>query len=344
MSQASPAGRFPSGRWLRTPNAQALIIATIFVISILTFYILFDAASKIEYFKEILAALMGTLLTAVITTLLLKSQTSGEEIKERNVELFRRKFDAYSRFIELASLHTADRNLSKEESIQLLSMFHNMRLLSSKETSEKVFLFIEESFLEKGGPGFSMDYVLMVLKNDLFAVNESVEDSELVDTSSFVRLINTDRRMVLRHQEVVRRVLDKVVSRINGAELPVLDTVFEPSFHSDYAELSFVTQKALTVNLVMEYEILDDPECFPAFSGDIEIDPNLNKQQVIDAAKSIGFSYDGDKDKIVYVIDIKTRKKAYVCEGDMIWSVRHFCDCVIDLEGKISQSPDRSPS
>ena len=342
MNDNASAGRLLSKRWLKTPNAQALIIVAIFAISVLTFYILFDAASKIEYFKEILAALMGTLLTAVITTLLLKSQTSSEEIRERNVELFRRKFDAYSAFIELASLHTADRSLSKAESVQLLSMFHKMNLLARQDTIEEVFLFIEDNFLEKDGPVFSMDRVLMVLKNDLFGALESVEQDDLVDTSSFVRLINTDQETIMRYKGVVRGVLDRMLGRLEGADPPVLETVFEPSYHSDCAELSFETCKGLTYNLSLVYEIIDDPDSFLGFHGQIDIDSHLNKQKVIDAAVLIGFSHDPGEDTLTYRVDIKTRKKSYVCEEHAIWGVHHFCDCVIDLESKMAEPPERT--
>ena len=126
-------GHVPT-RWLKTPNVQALIIAAIFAMSVVTFYVLFNAASKIEYFKEIVAALIGTLLTAVITTLLLKSQTSSEEGREKNVELFKHKFDAYSTFLELASRHTSDRNMSSDEASQLLSIFHRIRLLRDRKS------------------------------------------------------------------------------------------------------------------------------------------------------------------------------------------------------------------
>lgn len=344
MSEDAPAGRLISRRWLETPNKQALVIAAIFATSALTFYILFDAASKIEYFKEILAALMGTLLTAVITTLLLSSQTASAESKERSVELFKRKFDLYSTFVEIASLHTADRILSQRETIKLLSLFHKIRLLSDKKTAESVFLFIENNFFKEDCPAFSMDYVLMVLKNDLFAIRESLEEVNLVDTSKFVRLINTDQETLNRHQNIVRGVLDKMFKKLDSVTPPVLDTLIEASSHSEYTELSFITREGLTYNLPLAYEIIDDPDSFLGFSGDVEIDPQLTRRDVINAASLIGFSYDEIKGALGYMVDIKTRKNSYVCEGYTVWSVRHFCDCVVELERKIGQSPDRTPS
>ena len=344
MSENTPAARLLTRRWLKTPNAQALIIAAIFAMSVLTFYVLFNAASKIEYFKEILAALIGTLLTAVITTLLLKSQTSNEESREKNVELFKRKFDQYSAFLELASRHTADRSLSKEESIQLLTTFHKIRLLGGKETAEELLAFIEDNFLEKGAPSFTVDRIAVVLKNDLLSLNESTEDNDLIDTSSFVTIINTDPEMRDRYQQVAQEVLDKIVCSLQEVDRFALKTCFKPTVWSDHVELSFITMNDLTYNVLVINEYIDSPDYLPIFSGTIEIGSGMDKQHVIDVAKSIGFSYDDGKDTISYAVDIKTRRKVHIREGDTIWSVRHFCACVVDLERKIGQSTSRAAS
>lgn len=337
MSENVTAGRSPKRRWLEAPNKQALVIAAIFATSVITFYILFDAASKIEYFKEILAALMGTLLTAVITTVLLNTQTRSEEIREQNAEVFKRKFDAYSAFMELASRHTADRSLSKDEAVELLSVFHKIGLLGSKDTAEELLMFIEETFIKRGSPTFTIDRVLMVLKNDLFSTSESLEEEDLIDTGSFVSIINTEPEVRDKHHDVIGVAFDKIVRRLECMDPPA--EFVEPQVFSDHTLLTFETNSGLSYDIAMTYEIIDDPECYPAFFGAVEINQRLNKQRVIDAARLIGFSYDEQEGSIGFVVDIKTRKKSYVCDGNTVWSIPHFCDCVIDLESKIGGSP-----
>ena len=56
---------------------------------------------EIEIFpSQIYGALMGSVITCIITLLLLRGQTSSEELKERNMAVFNQKQAVYHRFIE----------------------------------------------------------------------------------------------------------------------------------------------------------------------------------------------------------------------------------------------------
>lgn len=103
---------------MRKISPNGLAYATIVLIAaatFLTFNVLFSASTDGDYPREILAALVGTLMAAVITTLLLRHQSAGEEAKERNVEVFKQKIAAYDSFIESSLDFLADRELTAEE-------------------------------------------------------------------------------------------------------------------------------------------------------------------------------------------------------------------------------------
>lgn len=114
-------------------NGQFLVVAAIFMLSILTFNILFDASSPDDYPRELLAALIGTIMAAVVTTLLLNQQSVGEELKERNVEVFRKKIAAYETFIDRALLHAEDGH-SDDEVRELRRAIYSMSLVSGADT------------------------------------------------------------------------------------------------------------------------------------------------------------------------------------------------------------------
>lgn len=120
------------------PYAAIVLIA---LSAFLTFNILFSASTADEYPREILAALIGTLMAGVITTLLLRQQSAGEELKERNVEVFRRKVDAYGAFIDLSLRHLRE-GLTDVEADELRREVFRISLVSSAETVEVVTAYV----------------------------------------------------------------------------------------------------------------------------------------------------------------------------------------------------------
>lgn len=128
-------------------NWQAAAIFAIFLLTFITFNILFDAASQANYFKEILAALIGTILAAVVTTMLLKSQTRGQELKEQNVEVFRSKLRVYDRFISRAVDSLNDDKLGADEVRELKKLAYQIALISADDTVATVTGFIRSHFV-----------------------------------------------------------------------------------------------------------------------------------------------------------------------------------------------------
>ncbi|OHD64456.1 MAG: hypothetical protein A2096_04085 [Spirochaetes bacterium GWF1_41_5] len=93
--------------------------------------------------KDLIAAISGTFLqaviTAVITYFLLTGQSAAEEVKERNVEVFKQKNEAYKSFIDELWKAWNDKNISYSEISNLLSIVSQKIILySNKITTEKI--------------------------------------------------------------------------------------------------------------------------------------------------------------------------------------------------------------
>jgi hypothetical protein len=129
-------------------GSQLALIAAIFFLSFLTFNILFKATAADNYFQEIIAALIGTILAAVITTMLLRSQTKGEELKDRNVEVFRKKVEAYEGFLDQVLEHLQDWQLTDKEVQQLRRSVYRLSLFSSEDTVITVTNFVRGQYLQ----------------------------------------------------------------------------------------------------------------------------------------------------------------------------------------------------
>lgn len=72
--------------------------------------------------SQFYGALVGTVITAIITILLLQGQTQTEENKERNVKVFEKKSEVFNNFIEKLWEIWEDRSVSLEELNELLKL------------------------------------------------------------------------------------------------------------------------------------------------------------------------------------------------------------------------------
>jgi hypothetical protein len=161
---------------------QLLVIAGIFFLSFMTFNILFRATGGGGYFQEIIAALIGTILAAVVTAMLLTSQTRGEELKERNVEVFRRKFEVFDEFLGLALDHLDDGQLDEREIRSLRRNIYRMSLFSSDDTVQAASSFLRSMVLQEDELELSGLVAAFRTELALSAIDQNFDiDLDLVD-------------------------------------------------------------------------------------------------------------------------------------------------------------------
>ena len=91
-----------------------LAILLVISLSLFVFSVIYqDTLPKI--IEEINNSSIGAILTAIITVLLLTQQSTGEEIKERNVRVFEEKSNRFKVFIDRLWVVWEDRVVTLEE-------------------------------------------------------------------------------------------------------------------------------------------------------------------------------------------------------------------------------------
>jgi len=72
---------------------DVILITVMFVMCFLTFQYIFKGVGDSGFYQNVIAALIGTLLTIIITSFLLRQQAKSDELKEQNVGVFTKKVD-----------------------------------------------------------------------------------------------------------------------------------------------------------------------------------------------------------------------------------------------------------
>jgi len=116
------------------------IIIVISVICILAFFVfagVTDAIAIPEIPASFLGAAAGAAITAVVTLLLLEGQTKSEEIKERNVKVFEKKSELFSKYIDILWQVWEDYNIEESEFRDLMKGYYRNLILYMNETSAR---------------------------------------------------------------------------------------------------------------------------------------------------------------------------------------------------------------
>lgn len=121
-------------------NFRNILIVIVAVLCILAFFIfaaLTNAISLPDIPASFLGAAAGAVITAVVTLLLLQGQSRAEELKERNVAVFKDKSDVFKKFIAKLWETWSDHELSSEEYWTLTSMFYQELMLYLDDKSQE---------------------------------------------------------------------------------------------------------------------------------------------------------------------------------------------------------------
>jgi hypothetical protein len=115
-----------------------------------------------------IAAFLEAVVTAVITVVLLSGQSAAEEVKERNVKVFEKKSEIFQNYIDTVWKIWEDSNVSKEEYLELTTIYYKTLMVYLKKESLKL---IGESLLKMGdciGSESADNY--FVLRNCIFTI------------------------------------------------------------------------------------------------------------------------------------------------------------------------------
>ena len=101
--------------------SQNKIIILIFLMAAITcfFAVYLRLFTEKELWYEMFAAILGVIITAVITMVLLKGQTTNDVERERAAKVFEEKLRIYQEYLQILCNVIEDRCLSDEEKIRL---------------------------------------------------------------------------------------------------------------------------------------------------------------------------------------------------------------------------------
>ena len=86
----------------RRSTVILVVIGVFLLISVFCLVpIIFGIYDNMSLWPNFYGALMGVILTAVTTVVLLLGQTSSEEEKERNTKVFEEKINVYKEFLQI---------------------------------------------------------------------------------------------------------------------------------------------------------------------------------------------------------------------------------------------------
>lgn len=123
---------------------KKFLIPAIIALVSLCLFIALTVFSKIYSTGDIpiqaTGALLGAIITAFITMILLMGQSQAEELKERNVRVFEEKTSRYNKFIEELWKIWEDRRVTLEEVNDLIKYVSQDIILYTKEPSAKKIL------------------------------------------------------------------------------------------------------------------------------------------------------------------------------------------------------------
>ena len=84
--------------FFKSNGAIICLIVLLFLVMGVVF-ILFHLFSTRDFSYEICCALIGTIITAVITVFLLQGQSSSDEKKDKNIKIYENKLEVYSEYV-----------------------------------------------------------------------------------------------------------------------------------------------------------------------------------------------------------------------------------------------------
>jgi len=137
-----------TSRFLRV-IPYVMIVAVVYASAFLTFEYLFKSTHGGTYYQNVIVALLGTILTVVITSILLTEQSRSEEVKERHVEVFSKMVDRYERMTSLLLRYEESDQPDETLRREICEAFYDMSLFCSPRTLDITARFLQQQ-LEAG--------------------------------------------------------------------------------------------------------------------------------------------------------------------------------------------------
>ena len=151
--------------------------------------------------SQILSALAGAVVAAIITLFLLLGQTSSEEKKERNTKVFEKKLEIYQEFLQCLYEVIKDGEVSEEEAIRLQFQTSYITMHTDSERikviAEKVHYIVSHLGEDNNtGQIKALFNIVDEFRKELYLIVPSVQDENNIDgaINSFSSIIDVVKR------------------------------------------------------------------------------------------------------------------------------------------------------
>jgi uncharacterized membrane protein YgaE (UPF0421/DUF939 family) len=167
-----------------------IITISAIVLGIVTYFLfreMYYSNENFPYSQEILAALIGTVMTILITALLLNKQTEVEMIKEENLKILELKANIYDELFKYLEDVFLKQEVTKKDVIKLKLINQKLSMIASIDVLKIFEKFIEEFNLvskDKKIIGDDVDELLEILSNLSNAIRYDLLEGKHVEKSS----------------------------------------------------------------------------------------------------------------------------------------------------------------
>ena len=160
---------------------------------------------------QILSALAGAVVTAIITMFRLLGQTSNEEKKERNAKIFEEKLRIYNEFLQNLCQVVKDMEISKEEEIMLEFQVAQIAMHTSTESinkiSEQVSAIITGIKTKDNQTGEMLNELFAIADifyKELYGKDNDMDDNSRESTIEYFRTILIAKEKI-QNQDAIQR-------------------------------------------------------------------------------------------------------------------------------------------
>ena len=125
-----------------------IALAMVFVATFVVFHFLFEKTESGSYYQNYLSAIVGSVIIVIVTWILLAQQSNQDELRETNVEVFRRKVLKIEEVTKLLLKSLEDGRLDDNEARLLHQAVHELALFCSNRTLKKTAKFLRQEVLQ----------------------------------------------------------------------------------------------------------------------------------------------------------------------------------------------------
>lgn len=201
-------------------HLEIILILLMFLLTFSTFNFLFSGTKEGGFYQNFLAAAIGTLLTVVITSLLIKQQGKKEEVKEQNVEVFKERLKQYKAVTNLLIEVLEDKKVDEDEAKQLRNAIYNLALISKKETVEVISKFLRHRVVGDQSEVVGFFEVISAFRAELNLEGIDILAASDIDAIESLLDIGFDRIEVFRE---TKRFLEEIRKDVASAIFESVD-------------------------------------------------------------------------------------------------------------------------